>query len=604
MLEQLYQRHGSATFLQVQQRTYTYQWLREKIKKLSALFRDLEINRNDRLLLSISDEAEYAAIFIAALANGISTVMLDPATKSHRAKSIIDRTSPSIIIADEQSLAGWALPDNLFSKILSFQKNSIAGTGVLGKFLRKNKAPALQNDYLSELQKTTAAVNFPTAPDADSIAYIIFTSGTTAASKGVAITYRNLSAHLVTLQKVYGLTEKSVLLNQLLLWHADGCIQGPLLAAFAGCSCHRPFAFTIDKIPALLDYGYANDVSHWFVVPAMLNMIVAFSEGFEDSFTYPAFSAMISVSAHLEVPLWDKVESTFNIQVNNVYGLTETVAGSLFCGPQSGTYRKYSAGKPIDTAIRIIDFKGEDVLDGVTGELLLKGSHIMKEYYNDPAGTAQSFENGWLLTGDFASRDEDGFITIRGRKKNLIISGGYNIQPEEVTECLLKNDGVSEACAIGLRDEVFGEKLVAAVVAKPGISINGTSLIEYCRQWLEEKKVPQKIYILESLPKGASGKVQLQELREQLSHFTTERSVASGEIVDNVLSIAAESFQVPVKALSIGDTSQTVGGWDSLAHLTFITLLEEKFNIRFSTAEVMTLNSIKKATQLITERHV
>src|SRR5205085_5357466 len=143
----------------------------------------------------------------------------------------------------------------------------------------------------------------------------------------------NLAAHLATLHKVYGLDEGSTILNQLLLCHADGCIQGPLLTAYAGCTWHRPFRFSIEKIPDLLDYCYANNISHSVMVPAMLNLLVQFADNDEDSFSYPEFKALISVSAHLEAPLWDKFEKVFKIPVSNVYGLTETVAGSLFCGP-------------------------------------------------------------------------------------------------------------------------------------------------------------------------------------------------------------------------------------------------------------------------------
>lgn len=604
MLDQIYRQNSSSTFLRVQQKNFTYGWLQEKIKKISGLFIELSLKPGDRILIAIDDESEFAALFISAMVNGLTTIMLDPATRRNRARSIIERVEPVLIIAAQLSLVDWQLTGGSEIVTLSLQKDSTVSAGLLGKFLQKNKTPVRDNDYLAQLQKANPAIAIPAEPDPALTAYIIFTSGTTAASKGVAISFGNLFAHLSTLKKVYDLKESSVILNQLLLWHADGCIQGPVLAAFTGCAWHYPFTFSIDKIPALLDYGFANDLSHWFVVPAMLNMLVSFAEGYEDSFRYPSFKCMISVSAHLEAPLWDKAEALFGIQVNNVYGLTETVAGSLFCGPQAGTYRKYTAGKPVDTEIKVVDEQGQEVGANETGELLLKGAHVMTAYYNDPRTTEASFRDGWLLTGDFASSDDDGYITIRGRKKNLIISGGYNIQPEEVTECLLKNEAVLEACAIGLHDEVFGEKLVAAVVVKPDFTTGSAELVEHCREWLEEKKIPQKIYIVDSLPKGASGKVQLNELKAQLTKSIVTAVGLTGDIVDEVLAVAAESFQVPVGVLSAADTSQSIAGWDSLAHLTFVTLLEERFNVHFSTAEVMTLNSLKKAIQLLKERNV
>ncbi len=601
MLEKVFTQTPDKIFLQTRQKAFTYGWLQQKIKQISGLFESLNIRSGDNIVLAVANEPEMSALFISALANGITVVIADPESKAPRAKSTINRTNPKYIIADRETLENWQLPASL--PVLAYQKESISGSGLLGKFLKKNKSEAPSNDYLTVLENATPASKFPETPASDLIAYIIFTSGTTADSKGVSITQGNLAAHLATLKKVYSMNENSRLMNLLFLCHADGCIQGPVLAAYTGCTWHKPFKFTIEKIQEFLDYGYANNISHVFVVPAMLNMILPFAENYEDSFQYPEFQALISVSAHLEPSLWDKFETVFKIPVSNVFGLTETVAGSLFCGPLTGTYRKYSVGKPVDCEIKIVNDQFEEIAPGQTGELCLRGDHIMKNYWADPVLTSEAFAHGWFLSGDLASQDSDGFVTIRGRKKNLIISGGINIQPEEVTECILKNSAISEACAVGMPDEVFGERLVAAVVLKPGSSLTGTEIIEECRQSLEEKKVPNRIFIVDSLPKGVSGKVQLNALREQLLNLQPKNLVNTGDFEEDVLSIASESFQVPVTRLSIHDTSQTVAGWDSLAHLSFITSLEDHFKVRFNTAEVITMNSIRKATELIKVKH-
>ncbi|HJW17352.1 MAG TPA: AMP-binding protein, partial [Flavisolibacter sp.] len=516
----------------------------------------------------------------------------------------IGRSEPACIIADKASLDNWKLKVDTKCTIIPFSKTTTNRTALLSRFLQKNKAEAKEDSFSTLLEKSVPVASLPSSIDPETIAYIIFTSGTTADSKGVAISHNNLTAHLFTLQKVYGLTQESSILNQLLLCHADGCIQGPLLAIYAGCTWHRPFRFTIEKIPALLDYCYANNISHLFMVPAMLNMLIQFSENYEDSFSYPGFRALISVSAHLDGPLWDKFESIYKVPVCNVYGLTETVAGSLFSGPLPGTSCKYTVGKPVDCEIRIINEHGEDVGIGMPGELLLKGDHIMKSYWQDENLTKEYFKNGWFYTGDLASIDEQGFVKICGRKKNLIISGGINIQPEEVTECLLRHSSVSEACAIGLPDPVFGEKLIAAIVLKPGSNESSLDLVNFCREYLEEKKVPTKIFIVPELPKGVSGKVQLHALKEQLIQLHPKTQEINGEYLDQVLNIASEVFQVPVSNLSVNDNSNTVAGWDSMAHLVFITTLEENFNISFSTAEVITMNSIQKALKLIEQKHV
>lgn len=603
MLENLFAQTATKIFLQTENKSYSYQWLQEKIKKISGLFESMHIGQGDRILLAVSDESEMSALFLAALVNGITTVIADPESKEPRAASIIRRTNPKCLIADYQTLETWKISSTDQMTVLSYRKSAASAGGLLSKFLQKQKAELPSNDYLARLDKALASAKFFEDPPSNLYAYIIFTSGTTADSKGVAITYGNLSAHLATLKKVYDLNPDSALLNQLILCHADGCIQGPLLSAYTGCTWHNPFRFSIEKIQHLLDYCFANSITHFFVVPAMLNMISQFSENYEDSFQYPEFKAILSVSAHLEAPVWDRFESIFRVTVCNIYGLTETVAGSLFCGLEKSIHRKYTVGKPVDCNIRIINEKGEAVARGEIGELCLQGDHIMKNYWDDPITTQESIRNGWFYTGDLALQDEDGFVTIKGRKKNLVISGGINIQPEEVIECLLQHPAISESCVLGLPDEVFGERLVAAIVLKAGYSCSPTEIVEHCRKFLEEKKVPSKVYIQVGLPKGVSGKVQLNALRDQLSKESIKPNHVNGKYAEDVLKIAAESFQVPIARLSIQDTSQTVGGWDSLAHLSFITSLEHHFNIRFNTAEVITMNSLRKATEIIKEKH-
>jgi long-chain acyl-CoA synthetase len=604
MLEKLFKQPPNKIFLQDSDKSYSYDWLKKKISQVSGLFKQLNLQQNDRLLLAISDEAEMSALFITALLNGITVVITDPESKSPRAKSIISKTSPAAIIADKETLENWKMDADLSPQIISYQKERGTSAGILGKFLQKTRSEVPANDYIRLLENAIPHNAGPDSQPDDRIAYIIFTSGTTSDSKGVAISRLNLETHLATLEKVYTLNEESSLLNLLFLCHADGCIQGPILAAHAGCSWHKPFRFSLKKIPEFLDYGYANNISHIFVVPAMLHMILPFAENYEESFRYPEFRAMLSVSAHLDAGLWDAFETTFGIRLSNIYGLTETVAGSLFCGPLNETYQKYSVGKPVDCEIRIFNDSFTELTPGETGELCLKGNHIMKQYWGSPAMTDEVFRNGWFLTGDLASMDEGGFVTIRGRKKNLIISGGINIQPEEITECLLKLEPVQEACAIGMPDEVFGEKLFAVVVLKAGFHTTGTDLVEKCRISLEEKKVPHRIIILGELPKGVSGKVQLNQLRELLATQQSALTLIQGNHYENdVLTIAADSFQVPVSQLSMRDTSQTIAGWDSLAHLGFITSLEEHFKVRFKTSEVITMNSIRKATELIKEKN-
>jgi long-chain acyl-CoA synthetase len=603
MVQNLFAQPSTRVFLQTQSKAFTYGWLQDRIKQISGLFHSLGLETGDRIILAVSDSAEFAAVFLAGLINGITLVIVDPQSKAPRVTQILERTQPKGLLADKESLDIWKIPASADRFILSYTLQQARQTGLLTKFLQKTKPEYNPHDYLTALASAVPIPSLPAAVSSELLAYIIFTSGSTTQAKGVAITQGNLSAHLVTLQNVYGLNENSALLNQLLLCHADGCIQGPILAAAVGCTWHHPFRFTMDKIHILLDYCYAHNITHFFAVPAMLNMITQFAEGYEDSFVYPEFKALLCVSAHLDASLWDRFESLFKVPLCNIYGLTETVAGSLFCGPKPDTYRKYTVGKPVDCQIRIIDELGQESTPGSTGELCLSGDHIMKSYWGETHLTQEVLRQDWFHTGDLVSMDSEGYVTIKGRKKNLVISGGINIHPEEVTECLLQFSAIAEACALGLPDEVFGEKLVAAVVLNPGYRSSAADIVAHCREWLEEPKIPTQVFIVQQLPKGVSGKVKLEELKEQLSRITSVPQPVNGHSEHAVLMLAAESFQVPVSRISIKDTSQTVPGWDSLAHLLFITSLEEHFQIKFKTSEIITLNSIQKATELVKQKH-
>lgn len=201
MLENIFSQPGTKAFLQAGHRSYNYLWLQEKIRKLIALFETLELRKGDRLLLAVSDDVEMSALFLAALTSGITTVIADPEMKAPRARSIIQRCEPKVIIADKASLEGWEVGNVAGCMVVPVGREVLAKPGLLSRFLQKTGVPAAATDYQSRLEQVPPVNVVPPAPEGEQVAYIIFTSGTTAASKGVAISYGNLSAHLETLKR-------------------------------------------------------------------------------------------------------------------------------------------------------------------------------------------------------------------------------------------------------------------------------------------------------------------------------------------------------------------------------------------------------------------
>lgn len=593
----------TGVFLETAERRVTYPELSRNLEKLTRLFTENHLRPGDRVLLSVADEADAATLLLALLRNGLTAVLLDPETKPERAHGILRTAQPAGYIADEAFFDRMDLTGDVGFK-LAVRPEAPPKGGLFRKLLGRQAAapaPEAAPTYPALLANLTPAAP-PAFIDPETIAYVLFTSGTTADPKGVQVSHRALLAHLTTLSRVYGLDSSARLLNVLLLYHADGLVQGPLLAAFNRATWLRPLRFDLAQVGELLDAVYRYRVSHFIAVPTMLALFQRFGTGYDDAFRTPDFRFVVSVSAQLEEALWRSFAGRFGVRLVNMYGLTETVTGGLFSGPDEASYRPGTVGRPVDMEARLVDATGQDVPEGAEGELLLRGENLMSGYLHNPAATAAVLRDGWFRTGDVARRDPDGLYRITGRVKNIVISGGVNIHPEEVTEVLHTHPGVLEAVSLGLPDEVFGERLVSCVVTRPGAVFSETELTDHCRARLEAKKIPSAIFQFPTLPKGPTGKVQLQPLRERLAQANGPTDSPAPDYGALVREAASGAFKVPAERLRPEDSSRTVAGWDSLAHLDFVVRLEQGLGLRFDPAEIMTMNSLHAAEEIIRKK--
>ncbi|GAB4040287.1 AMP-binding protein [Spirosoma gilvum] len=588
--------HASALFVETTNYRITYAQLSERIRKAATLFQQYGLAEGDRIVVSIADEQETILTFMALLANGLTAILLDPETKTSRTESILQMAQPKGVIADADFFD--RVPTASVLPLAVSVKPEQPKKGQLFRKLLGQSTPATDSGTYPTLLQALPVGALPRQIDPETVAYILFTSGTTSDMKGVQITHQGLFSHLHTLSQVYGLTSESRILNNLLLYHADGIIQGPVLAAYQASVCVRPFAFEINRIGELLDAVYKYRITHFVAVPTMLALIQRFADGYEDSFRTSDFQFIISVSSHLEEALWRAFSERYGVRIVNVYGLTETVAGGLFSGPSDGGYRIGTVGKPVDMDARIVDEAGREVPDGEAGELLLRGNNVMKGYLHNEAATAAVLQQGWLRTGDIATRSTDGFYQITGRLKNIIVSGGVNIHPEEVTEILNTHPDVVESISFGITDEVFGERLISCVVPRSGSELTELMLTAFCRDHLEERKIPSAIYQFDSLPKGPSGKVQLSAMRDVVHQLGNRAATFGPDYAKLVMDAASQAFKVPISALKPTDTSRTIAGWDSMAHLDFVIRLEKTLGVEFDTAEIMVMNSLQNAESI------
>jgi long-chain acyl-CoA synthetase len=224
-----------------------------------------------------------------------------------------------------------------------------------------------------------------------------------------------------------------------------------------------------------------------------------------------------SGAAALPVKIMELFEGMAGVPISEGYGLTE--ASPVVTSNAAGLVTKPgTVGKPIPgVEVRIVDADGGEVAPGELGELICRGENIMKGYWKQPEATAEALRDGWLYTGDLATVDEDGYISIVDRKKDMIIVSGYNVYPREVEEVLFKHPAVADVSVIGIPDDYQGESVMAVVVLKPGQSATEQEIIDYCRNEIAVFKCPRKVVFRDALPKNNTGKVLRRELRESVA---------------------------------------------------------------------------------------
>ncbi|HEV7578055.1 MAG TPA: AMP-binding protein [Caldimonas sp.] len=359
------------------------------------------------------------------------------------------------------------------------------------------------NALRDALPAATARVDRrPPAPD--SIALLMYTSGTTGVPKGVMLTQANLAANAASISREHDLGVGDRVLAVLPLYHINA-FAVTMLAPLA----HGGSLAMAPKFSAAQFWSQAVEQRcTWLnVVPTIISYLLEGPSPPRESLHRIRFCR--SASAALPPEHHRAFEAKFGIGIVETMGLTETVAPA-FSNPLERQHRKIgSVGRASGGEARVVDKLSVPVADGSTGELVVRGAHVMRGYYKNDVATRDSFTaDGWLRTGDLGHRDADGFFFVTGRIKELIIKGGENIAPREIDEALLRHPAVLEAAAVGMPDAQYGQEIMACVVLKPGEHCALDELYAFSQRELGKYKTPKLIKLVDSLPKGPSGKVQ------------------------------------------------------------------------------------------------
>jgi acyl-CoA synthetase (AMP-forming)/AMP-acid ligase II len=345
---------------------------------------------------------------------------------------------------------------------------------------------------------------------ADDVHRLMYTSGTTGRPKGVMLTHANLAwknlAHIIE----FGFTSADLGLACGPLYHVGALdlTTTSLIAAGATTIVHRAFVAS-----EVVDELERSQVSTVWLAPAMVNAIMALPDIEQRDLS--SVRLIINGGEKMPIPLIERLQRIFpSAWFADAYGLTETVSGDTFLDRDSIVTKLGSVGRPcLYLELDIWDEQGRSVPAGERGEIVMRGPKVFKGYWRDPDATATAFAGGWFHTGDIGVRDDDGYLYIVDRLKDMIVSGGENIAGSEIERVLYEHDSVLEVAVVGRPDDRWGEVPAAFVVLRPDSAASADALLEHCRAQLARFKVPKDITFLDALPRNPSGKVLKRELR-------------------------------------------------------------------------------------------
>jgi acyl-CoA synthetase (AMP-forming)/AMP-acid ligase II len=371
-------------------------------------------------------------------------------------------------------------------------------------------APVVTTDELDLGEPTPGLLHAPQYPDS-ALALLIYTSGTTGRPKGVMLDHSNLNAMCAAVIDGFEMTEDDHSLLILPLFHVNGIVVGTLSPLLAGGRATIAGRFKADTFFDRIEQSRAT---YFSAVPTIYTMLC----GLPAITKHDASSLRFAVcgAAPASVELLEAFESRYGIPIIEGYGLSEGSCASTV-NPLSGKRKAGTVGLPLPgQTIRLVDASGNPAPDGEAGEVVIKGANVMRGYLNRPEETAKTVVDGWLHTGDVGRFDEDGYLVLVDRAKDMIIRGGENIYPREIEAVVHGLPQIAEAAVVGRAHPVYGEEPVLFVSLHPDASLDTDAIREHLGASLSKYKLPVEITIMDDLPKNAVGKIAKPELRKRL----------------------------------------------------------------------------------------
>lgn len=357
----------------------------------------------------------------------------------------------------------------------------------------------------------------PVAVFGDEDAFTVYTAGTTGRPKGVLLTHNSLIWNCVNWVHSNTYRAGDLVLQVFPLYHV-AAIGSVLTYLYLGGTIYLKKTFDPKDCMETLQ---RERITRWAAAPTVFNVLLQLPD--IERYDTTSVTLLGSGAAIMPIETAQRLRKVFpRAQLFDNYGMTEASGGITTLSPQDAARKVACVGTPlIGVEMRVLDEKGMDVTPGEVGEVVFRGNNLMKGYYKDEAATEEAMRGGWMRTGDLGRLDEEGFLYIVDRKKDMIITGAENVYPREVEEALYAHPGVAEAAVIGIPDTKWGEAIKAVVTLRPGTAISEKELIDHCRERIAGFKCPKSVDFVQELPKNPAGKILKRVLRERYGKSVT-----------------------------------------------------------------------------------
>lgn len=484
--------------LEYRQSSYTWKMLDDEANRYANGLGNRGIRRGDHVAIFMKNSDDFIILSYAVWKVGAVLVPIHYRSAVPEVAYILQHAHVKALLIDESYIS----PVTQALEDVEQRPAFIVHTGddKQGEFLPK------------EALRTNSTKSVGTHIEGGHLAELLYTQGTTGKPKGALFTHSQVMDTAMIYERLAQMKRRDCYAVSVPLCHGLALNAIVLMTALVGGKVLLADHFDAVEV---LDWLQHRNVTHFFGVPSMYHALV---EQAPAHFKAPTLRVANYGAAPMPPELLERTMQLLpDAQFFNFYGTTESGPTGLTLLPTNHAQHKGKTGKPMPlTAVRIVNEYMEDVAQGEEGEIIIKSPAVMKEYYNDPAATFTMMKNGWLFTGDLAVMDAQGFISIVGRKDNMILSGGETVYAVDIENVLLKHPKVEDAVVMGIPDELWGEIVAVTIVVEPNESLTEEEVVQYCKDHLASYKIPKKFVFVDELPRSTSGKLLKDHLKATL----------------------------------------------------------------------------------------